>query len=352
MSLVPSAGMLCRKLFVGLLLIAAAASPGGATAQTPVRFLLDWKIDGATAPFLLAIDRGYFKAEGLDVTVIEPASADPGESGLDTLKRVAVGDVEIGFGDINAMIRFRDQNPQTPIKAVYIVHNKAAYSIVGRKSRGVNYPKDLEGKKLGAPSRDVSFAQWKTFVEVNALDPTKIGIENIGMPVREPMLAAGQVDAVTGLSFFSYINLKDRGVPADDISVLRMADYGVDLYGQAILVNPKFASENPEMVKAFLRAVTRALKESVAKPTAAIESAVRRNETLRKDLELERLKMVIRENILTPDVRAHGYGTVDAGRWAKSFELIAMGHVFKQKPDPAEVFDASFLPSSALRRAN
>jgi len=340
------------NLFFSLTVFFAIAFAGAAHAQTSIRFLLDSKIDGTSTPFLLAIDKGYFKAEGLDVTVLEPASFDLGESEEETIKRIASGDVEMGFGDINAMIKFRDQNPQMPLKAVYIVHNKAAYSVVGRKSRGVTYPKDLEGKKIGAPPRDESFAQWKIFVQANALDESKIGIENIGTPVREPMIAAGQVDAVTGLSFLSYINLKDRGVPADDISVMLMADYGVNLYGNAILVNAKFADENPEAVKAFLRAFTKALKDSLSKSSAAIDSVIKRNGALRKDLELERFKMEVRDNILSPEVKTNGYGGIDAERFAKSIDLIAIAHPFKQKPDAGAVFDASFLPSPALRKAN
>jgi NitT/TauT family transport system substrate-binding protein len=354
---VMSFGVIAARMFRShflfcLMVFSATAFAGGAYAQTPIRFLLDWKIDGTSTPFLLGIDKGYFKAEGLDVTILEPASFDPGESEQETLKRIASGDVEMGFGDINAMIKFRDQNPQMPIKAVYIVHNKAAYSVVGRKSRGVTYPKDLEGKKLGAPARDESFAQWKIFVQANALDESKIAIENIGMPVREPMLAAGQVDAVTGLSFSSYINLKDRGVPPDDIAVMLMADYGVNLYGNAVLVSQKFADENPEAVKAFLRAFTKALKESLSKSSAAIDSVIKRNTALRKDLELDRFKMAIRDNIQTPEVKAHGYGAVDTPRFEKSIDLIALAYPFKQKPDAGAVFDASFLPSPLLRKAN
>jgi NitT/TauT family transport system substrate-binding protein len=347
-----AATMFRFPLLFALTVLSAAAFTGGAEAQTPLRFLLDWKIDGTTAPFLVAIDKGYFKAEGLDVTIQEPAASDPGESGPDTIRRIAAGEIEMGFGDINAMLKFRDQNPQRPIKAVYIVHNKAAYSIVGRKSRGVTYPKDLEGKKLGAPALDASFAQWKAFVQTNALDAGKVEIIDIGMPVREPMLAAGQVDAVAGLSFLSYINLKDRGVPADDIAVMLMADYGVNLYGNAILVGGKFADQNPETVKAFLRAFTKALRETISKPSAAIDSVIKRNAALRKDLELERLKMAIRDNLITPEVKANGFGAADAGRLAKSIELIAVGYSFKQKPDAGTVFDASFLPAAALRKAN
>src|SRR5690606_35086653 len=162
---------------------------------------------------------------------------------------------------------FRDANPNVPIKAIYMVYNKPAFAIVGRKSRGVTGPKDLEGKKLGAPSADGAYAQWKIFVQANGIDASKVTIENVGFPVREPMLAAGQVDAITGFSFSSFINLKDRGVPVDDITVMLMADYGVNLYGNAIIVNPKFAAEKPEAVKAFLRAFVKSMKETVKNPS-------------------------------------------------------------------------------------
>ena len=97
-------------------------------------------------------------------------------------------------------------------------------------------------------------------------------IESVGFPVREPMLAAGEVDAITGFSFSSYINLKDRGVPVDDIMVLLMADYGVNLYGNAIMVNPKFAAEKPEAVKGFLRAFLKGLQGDGDEPRDARSS--------------------------------------------------------------------------------
>src|SRR5215470_16773988 len=192
--------------------VAFGASP--AAAQTPVKFTLDFKFEGPSAPFLVAIDKGYFKAEGLDVTIDSAAGS------LEPINRVASGSYDMGFGDINSLIKFRDANPGTPIKAIFMLYNKPAFSIVGRKSRGVTKPKDLEGKKLGAPAADGAFAQWKIFVQANGIDASKVTIENVGFPVREPMLAAGQIDAITGFSFSSYINLKDRGVPVDDIVVL------------------------------------------------------------------------------------------------------------------------------------
>src|SRR4029077_8081264 len=227
-----------RSAWLALLFAATIATQ--AAAETPVRFTLDFKLEGPSAPFLVPLDKGYYTAEGLNVTI------DPALGSLQPIERVASGEYDMGFGDINTLIKFRDAKPASPVKAVFMVYNRPPYAVIGRKSRGIVKPKDLEGKTLGAPSAGGAFAQWPIFAQVNSIDVTKVAIENVSFPVREPMLAAGQVDAITGYSFTSYVDLKDKGVPVDDIVVLLMADYGVVLYGNAILVNTKFAAEHPD----------------------------------------------------------------------------------------------------------
>jgi NitT/TauT family transport system substrate-binding protein len=323
--------------------LAVAATVSAAEAQTPIKFSLDFKLEGPSAPFVVGIDRGYYQAEGLDVTI------DTATSPLDPITRVAAGTYEMGFADINSLIKFRDQNPAVPIKAVFMVYNRPPFSIVTRKSRGVTLPKDLEGKKLGAPAADAAFAQWKIFVRANGIDASKVEIENVGIPIREPMLAAGQLDAITGLSFSSYVNLKDRGVPIDDVVVLMMADYGVDVYGNAIIVNPKFATDHPDAVKGFLRAFVKSLKSTAKDPAAAVDSVVKRNEVAKKDVELERLNMALRDNILTPQARAEGLGGVDGARFDKAIDQIARTYAFRARPRSGDIFDSSLLPAAADR---
>jgi NitT/TauT family transport system substrate-binding protein len=336
-----------RRGLVLATLAAAALAAGPAAAETKIKFSLDFKFEGPSAPFLVAIDKGYFKAEGLDVTIDSAAGS------LEPINRVAAGTYDMGFGDINSLIKFRDANPNNPIKAVFMVYNKPAFSIVGRKSRGVQKPKDLEGKKLGAPAPDGAYAQWKIFVKANDIDASKVMIENVGFPVREPMLQNGQVDAITGFSFSSFINLKSMGVPVDDIVVMLMADYGVNLYGNTIIVNPKFATEHPDAVKGFLRAFLKGLKDTVKDPSSAVDSVIKRNDVAKKPVELERLKMAINANIVTPEVKKDGYGGVEMDRLGKAIDQIALTYDFKHsKPKPADAFDASFLPSAAERKAN
>jgi NitT/TauT family transport system substrate-binding protein len=341
-------GVLDTRLGRASLLLACAVmlAPNSAAAQTAVKVTLDWRIEGPAAPFFVAQDKGYYRAEGLDVTI------DTGASSLEPINRIASGSHDIGFGDINALIKFRDQNSSAPLKAVFMVYNRPAYAIVARKSRGIASPKDLEGKKLGAPTLDSASAQWPLFAKVNGIDTSKVTIEHVGIAVREPMLAAGQVDAITGFSFSAYINVKDRGVPVNDIVVLLMAEHGLELYGNALIVNPKFAAEKPEAVKAFLRAFLKGLKETVKNPSASLDSVLNRNELARRDVELERLRMAIRDNIRTAEVRENGYGGVDSARLERAIEQIGLTFKFRSRPAPADIFDSSFLPPAPERRAN
>jgi NitT/TauT family transport system substrate-binding protein len=176
---------------------------------------------------------------------------------------------------------------------------------------------------------------------------------NIGFPVRQPMLVSGHVDAIMGLSFSSYVNLAYAGVPRDDIVVLEMANFGVRLYGNAIMVSPKFVAEKPDAVKAFLRAYLKGLKDTVNDPVAAVDYVLKRNKLVTMPLELERLQMVLHNNILTPEVQAQGFGSVDIARLDKAIEQIALTYSFRSaKPKGEDIFNSSFLPPETERRAN
>jgi NitT/TauT family transport system substrate-binding protein len=233
-----------------------------------------------------------------------------------------------------------------------MVYNKPPYSVVARKSRGITEPRQIENKKVGAPAAGSSFMQWPLFAKLNGIDVSKVTIENIAIPVSAPMLAAGQIDAALGPSFRLYIDLKERGVPIDDIVLMPMASFGMKLYGSAIVVNSKFAAEKPQAVKAFLHAFTRGLRETIKHPAEAVESIVKRNDAARKEVELERLHMAIRDNILTPEVRADGAGAIDPARLEQAIDQIALVYTFKAKPKPEDIFDPSFLPLPGERKVN
>jgi len=332
-----------RSTLAGLALVTLLAT--GAGAQTKIGFTLDRGFDGLAAPYLLALDKGYFKAEGLNVAIdAAPAPADP-------IARVASGLYDMGVADINALIKFRDANPTQPIPAVFIMYNKPPYAVIGRFSRGTASPKDLEGKTLAAPAADPAFAAWPIFVKTSGIDDAKVKIVNVGLAVRVPMLAAGQIDATTGLSFASYVDLKEGGVPADDIVLMKMADYGVELYGNAVIVNPQFAAKHPDAVKGFLRALLKGVKETVRQPEAAIETVLKRSNAAGKATELERLTIAVRHMIVTAEVKENGYGGIDTARFARAIDQLALAYKFKNaKPEPEDIFNAAYLPPAEDRQ--
>lgn len=320
--------------FATAFLLATAAQ-----AETAMPFALDWKFEGPAAPYFVALDKGYFGAEGLAVEISEGAGS------LDAIPKVATGAFPIGFADINSLMKFLDQNPGAPVTAVMMVYDKPPFAMVGRKSLGIAAPGDIAGKTLGAPPPDGAWAQFPIFAAANGIDMSTVTVEPVGFPVREPMLAEGKVAAVTGFSFSSTLNLKRLGVPAEDISTILMADHGVALYGNAVIVNTDFAKANPEAVTGFLRAVAKGWKDTVADPAAAIESLLKRNPAADAALETERLQMAISDNVLTDYVKANGMGGVDPARMATAIEQTKSVYTFANEPDAALYFDATYLPA-------
>jgi len=324
--------------------LAAALAATAAPAQTSVKFALDWKFEGPAAPYFVAIDKGYYKAEGLDVTI------DSGPGSVAGIARVAAGTYPIGFFDINSLVKFRDQNPGKAVTSVLMVYDKPPFAIATTTKTGIKKPKDLEGRVLGAPAPDGAYAQWKAFVKENNIDAAKVKIENIGFPVREPMLADGKVDAITGFSFSMHFNLMQKGLKPEDIVTMLMADHGLVLYGNAIMVNPDYAKANPKVVSGFVRATIKGVLDTVKDPDGAIKSVMKRNETGNEAIELERLKMSLRDNFVTPWVKANGFGGVDMERLKKSIDQIALTYDFKNRPTAEDIFDSQYLPPAAERK--
>lgn len=326
-----------RPFFAASLICAAFAVP--AAAQTAMPFALDWRFEGPSAPYFLAIDNGHFAAEGLSVEVTA------GQGSLDAIPKVATGAFPVGFADFNSLVRFIDQNPDAPVTGIMVMYDRPAFAIVGRISRGVTTPADLQGRRLGAPPPDGAWAQFPVFAAAQGLDVSTITIEPVGFPTREPMLAAGEVDAVTGFSFTSYLNTVRLGIDPSDISVMLMSDYGLELYGNVIIVNTDFAAANPDAVTGFLRAVAAGVRDSAADTAAAVAAIASRNPAQDNALEQERLEIALRDNILTPWVMENGLGNVDPDRYLAALEQISATYTFQNPVDPARFFTDAFLPT-------
>lgn len=324
--------------------------PAGAVEQirppVALQFSYDRPVDAVAAPFVLAVTRGLFRAEGLNVSTNIAAGT------RDAIARVASGASEMAIADVNELIRYRGGPEAASVKAVFIVQNAAPYAVVARKSRGVTTLASLEGKTLGVADGDLAIRLWPDLARRNGLRPLAVKQERISAAVREPMLSAGQVDAVTGFSYLSAVNLRDRGIPADDLAVFRFADYGSPAYGLAVIVNPKFAADKPDAVRAFLRAVIAGMHLAVRQPVAAIDDVMTQMDGGSRELELVRLSIALRHNVLTEDVKRDGVGAMDAVRFEASLDAIAEDFTFRKRPALGDIFDDAYLPALAERKFN
>jgi NitT/TauT family transport system substrate-binding protein len=322
-------------------MLAAAAAIGSAHAQnTPLKFQLDWRFEGPAALFLTPAAKGYFKDAKLDVAI------DAGNGSGGTVTRVASGSYDLGFADMAALMEFHANNPDAPNKpvAVMMVYNNTPASVMALKKSGIKTPADLAGKKLGAPVFDAGRRAFPIFAKANNIG--SVAWTAMDPPLRETMLVRGDVDAITGFTFTSLLNIEARGVKADDVVVLQYPDYGVKLYGNAVIASPKLLKENPAAVKAFLSAFAKGMKDVIDNPAVAIQDVKARDGIINVDLETRRLKLAIDTVINSADARAEGFGQINGGRLSLMASQVSDAFNTKTRVKAEDVWNGSFLPSA------
>lgn len=331
-----------RTLAAGLLAALTLGSP--ATAQTKsVKLTLDWALQGNHAIWAMALDKGYFAREGLNVTM------DRGFGSGDTVTKVAGGAYDFGFADIGAVIKFDGENPANPVVSVYQVFDRTLNAIETLRKSGITTPKQLEGRKLGSPETDSSRVMFSAFAKANGIDETKIQWVSMAPNLRETMLVQGQVEAISGFVSTSLFNLMNVGIKREDIVIFPYPDFGVDIYGSALIARKDFAEKNPEVVKAFIRATIAGTRDAIADPKAAMAVLKKYDPLLKEDLEHDRFKLVLDQAMLTANVKEHGFGTLDPARMRKSVDVTAQAYGLANPPKPESVFVGEFLPPESER---
>lgn len=330
------------------LLLAAAAAlvalpAARAQQETSIKFQLDWRFEGPAALFLTPAAKGHFKTEKLNVSI------DAGNGSGGTVTRVASGTYDMGFADLAALMEFHANNPTAPNKpvAVMMVYNNTPAAVLTLRKNGIRTPADLAGKKLGAPVFDAGRRAWPIFAKANNVN--NVTWTSMDPPLRETMLVRGDVDAITGFSFTSLLNLEARGAKTDEIVVLPYSQHGVKLYGNVIIAGEEFLKKNPEAVKAFLRAFTRGVKDVLADPKGSIAHVKARDGIINEELELRRLRLALDQTVLTADARADGFGDVNGARLALMASQVSDAFGTKERVNPNAVWNGSFLPTAADR---
>jgi len=306
---------------------------------TPVKFTLSWLLQGVDAPLTLAMERGYFAEEGLDVTF------ERGYGSADTANKIAAGQYDMGFGDMYAMIEFNEQNPDEKLIVVAVPQNKAPFALMSLTETGIKSVSDLAGKKLGAPAGDAPRRLWPVLAEEVGVDADSVEWVTMEPKLRETFLLQGNVDAISGFIYSMIPSVLKAGKTADDIDIFYYTDNGLDFYGNVIMVKESYLEENPDVVRSFLKAYFRGMQDAMRDPVAGLDSVMAQGDDL-MDRETEKLRLQINFNdlMVNEEVEANGLGAVDPERLKATIDQTVKGFGLANTPPIEAVFDDSYLP--------
>ena len=340
--------MFNRRTFTTAIMAGAVAlglgSAASAQEMTKIKFTLDWKYQAMHSWYYLAIDKGYFAAEKLDVTV------DQGEGSAATVNRIMSGAYDAGFGDVNAIIQNAPSKPaDTPIM-VYMIYNQPPFGIVLKANSPIRTPKDLEGKKLGGPAGSATTRLFPVFAKLNGVDASKIEVLNMAPNLQEQMLVQDQVNGSMIFTATSYMNLVGMKLDPDkDFRWMNFGDYGVDIYSNGVMVSPKLLKDNPAAVKGLVKAINKALMDTIANPDAAIDALMKREPLLNRDVEKRRLQYAFKNLMLSKEAAEIGFGDIKDDRMTKAIGYVGEAYGLTALPKADQVFNRSFLPPVAER---
>jgi NitT/TauT family transport system substrate-binding protein len=317
------------------------ATPSVAADLLPIKFSLSFSLAADAAPYLLALERGYFREAGLDVTF--DASSGSGEA----VTRVASGVYQMGSSDFATLVEFASRQPAVSPKAVAVIYDRSPQAIITLATSGITKPSDLAGRTVGGGATDGPARMFPAFLNAAGVAKDAVKWRQISPQIRDSMLLTKQVDAVAGNDYTSWFNMKANGAKLEDIRIIPYAEFGLDVYSNSIIASISLLKEHPEAVQGFVNAALRGWREAVADPKAATATLLKRDKLTNGDIELERLVFLLKTEVMTDHAKKHGIGSIDPRRMEQNIATITESFGLTAAPAVSAVYDGRFVPAPA-----
>jgi len=286
-----------------------ALAPGFATAADAVTFRLNWYLGGLHVPFYYGKDKGYYAAEGIDLTINE------GRGSANTVQVVAAGSDTFGLADSSSVIATAAKGAD--IKSVMSLLNSTGYSVVSLAETGINTPKDLEGKRLAVSPGDPLGQLFQALAARNKLDMSKITLVQVDPAAKVVAVLEKRADGLLGGADDQYFLIKQRGLKP---AALRYADNGANIVGMTIVTQGDTIKNKPDLVRRFVRATVKSWEEAKKNPGAAVDAALKAKPDLDRQSTLEQL-MVDIDLLDSPNSKGRiGWGA--QADWDQTIDLL------------------------------
>lgn len=299
-----------KRIVLGAAAVAALFASAPLLAQTKVDFVLNWVPGGDHAPYYYARKLGWYAQAGIDLQI------EPGKGSALATQRVGAGASPIGLADMAGVLVAKGKGADTV--AVFNVYANSPQGLYWLKSSGIKSVKDLAGKKIGNPAADGARVIWPALAKANGMDPKSVTWVNIDANGKLAALKAKSIDATT--SFFNLHHVFERELGAD-MGFLAWRDAGLNPYGNSIIVNAKWLSENRPLVDRFVKVTQRAFAACVREPNPCVQALIDANGALKFDNELVNWSLV--EKLMSDKFsREVALGVHDDARMAADYELV------------------------------
>ena len=334
------------RTHAGRAVLAAALTAGmgaASAAATDVRFMMDWAWQGPQAFALMARDAGCFEEGGVDITL------DRGFGSGRVPVELAGGTYEMGLADINPTIKFRAENPDSDLIAVAVMFSGSPLVAVVSADSDIMEPTDLAGRTLAAPDFDAGRQLFPLFANATGLDASTVEWISVSPELREPMLARGEADGITGFITSATMSLERLGMAEEDQRVFRYKDYGVELYSTSILTTRAFAEANPDAVRTVVACMIKGMQMAVADPDGAMDALVAHEPLTDPVVERKRWQISIDEMIMTPNVIEGGLSAIDRDFFQRSITAVEDAYGLPNVLTVDDIYTDAYLPPAEER---